>query len=217
MRTLGTAPVTLLLIALLGACGTDEDSATAPGLRAEEPASSSSPTTPTRPESTTLQLGSLDVVGSWETGELLGERMPAGTAYGVPQVVYAVADTASTQGDALVALGLQQGDRLFRTLPALTPEKEEAADGIDLYGGNLADGNYELVGAVPGTVTVSIEGPDGRSTEATSQSGAVLPGWTVFHHRGTWRPGWDQVQLAPVAVTTDTGARVEVRERSWSG
>lgn len=214
MRALRTTLAALsqaLLALLLVACG-DAD------VRTDEQSATPNPTVaPSQPRSVSPPAGDLDVVGDWETGELLGERLPAGTAYGAPQIVYAVRDSASEQGYALVSLGLERDGRIFRTLPALVPQSEEAADGIDLYGGNLVDGSYELVGAVPGSVTVSIEGADGRLADVASQSSAVLPGWTVFHHRAKWQADWDEVQLAPVVVTTDEGVRVAVRDRSWVG
>ena len=121
----------------------------------------------------------------------------------------------------------RQGFDVIRTVQALGPAVETAADGIDLYGGNVlgergpdelvAGGDYLLVGAVPGEAQVRITVPGEGERPATGASLAVLPGYTVFHDSGDWRSAWDQVRLAPLVVATDAGHRVPVRERSWSG
>ncbi|WP_162599781.1 hypothetical protein [Nocardioides solisilvae] len=219
MRTLTRLAPAFLLGLVVSGCADDAETT-------ERPTPSASPADPSPGNPSTgnpstgdeLTLdGGVTVVGEWEEAELLGDRLPAGEAFGLPRVVYAVADPDDGEQRALVSYGLLSEGRIFRTVPALSPEEEEAPDGMDLYGGFEEQGAYDLLGAVPGRVAVSVEAPDGTVEPVAAQSATVLPGWTVFHHRGPWSPDWDALAAAPLVVTTDDGVRVEVRERSWVG
>ncbi|WP_126688218.1 hypothetical protein [Nocardioides ferulae] len=169
------------------------------------------------------------LIGTWEDGRVLGEVVVLGRVGEHEQVLYAARPGSETAGAGAdyVATGVRVGDRILRTILALRPEAEEARDGMDLYGGNVlgergpdglvAGGDYLLLGAVPGEARVRIEAPGEADRAVTGASGTVLPGYTVFHDSGDWRAAWDQVQLAPLVVTTDAGHRVLVRELSWTG
>ena len=128
----------------------------------------------------------------------------------------------------VVSIGLRDGGRVVRTVPSvLTPEDVDAPDGIDLYGGDVlgergpddrvAEGTYLLVGSVPGDVEVSVTEPGGSRRRVTGSSTRTLRGFTVFYDTGDWERTWDQVQLAPLTVTTSDGRTVAVRTRSWTG
>jgi hypothetical protein len=126
-----------------------------------------------------------------------------------------------------VSIGVRDGDRILRTIQALSPETVREPDGVDLYGGDVrgergpndrvADGTYLLVGSVPGDVEVSVAAPGESPRPVTGSSTETLRGFTVFYDVGDWEDEWDQVQLAPLTVTTSNGSRVAVRARSWTG
>ena len=67
------------------------------------------------------------------------------------------------------------------------------------------------------STSLSVARPDGSARPVTGSSTGVLRGFTVFYDVGDWQDGWDQVQLAPLTVTTSNGRSVGVRERSWTG
>lgn len=187
---------------LLVACGSEGDAETvqpaAPGATASE---------------ATLKGESVD-------GALLGRPLRLPDA----QILY-----AARRGEVdVVSIGRRDGKRIVRTIPSvLTPEDVEAPDGIDLYGGDVlgdrgpddrvATGTYLLVGSVPGDVEVSVTRPDGSKRPVTGASTETLHGYTVFYDAGVWDQEWDQVQLAPLAITTSDGRSVAVRDRSWVG
>jgi hypothetical protein len=206
---------------LLAGCGSDgttstttEPSETKPikptePVETTRPAKPRKPSTPPRPES-----------GEWEEAALLGKPLALPGA----QILYAARRPEAN----VVSIGLHDGGRIVRTVPSvLTPEDVDAPDGIGLYGGDVlgergpddrvAEGTYLLVGSVPGDVEVSVTEPGGSRRPVTGSSTRTLRGFTVFYDTGDWEQTWDQVQLAPLTVTTSDGRSVVVRTRSWTG
>ena len=217
VRVTGYA-VAVLVLAGCGSSPSDGDAAATS--TATPTAESGTPSRAPRPEPG--QVGSIQ--GEWENGELLGEPLEIGDrTLPFAEVLYA----AQRDGLTYVATGVRDGSRTLRTIQALTPEDEEAADGVDLYGGyvlgdrgpddRVADGSYLLVGSVPGDVEVVVVGAGGQSRPVTATSTTALPGYTVFYDTGDWEQDWDQVQAAPLTVTTSDGRSVAVRERTWTG
>lgn len=173
------------------------------------------------------------VHGLWEDGERLGDALDRGVVDGRREILFAARRPYVNPGETevveetYVATGMRDGQRVLRTISALTPETETAPDGMDLYGGNLLgerdadesveDGSYLLLGAIPGDVDVSVTGPDGTSRPVTSVSTTVLTGDTVFYDKAAWDAGWSPIEAAQLTVSTSDGNRVDVRERSWVG
>lgn len=224
---------------LLGGCGAadadqvdDGASSARPSASGVAPAEVATPPQP-RPEPGRVRVPGGVVVGVWEDGEPLGEHLDLGLVDGRPEILYAARPPDPANGGreaaegTYVATGVREGSRILRTIVALTPERESAPDGIDLYGGNalgdrgpdesVEDGSYLIAGSAPGDVEVTVAGPDGRPRPVTGSSTQMLPGYTVFYDKGPWGEDWDQVRLAPLTVTTSDGHRVDVRARSWVG
>ena len=164
------------------------------------------------------------VQGVWEDGDPLGEPLEiADPALPFAEILYA----ARRDGLTYVATGMRDGSRILRTIQALMPEDVRRRDRMDLYGGSVlgdrgpdelvADGSYLLIGSVPGDVEVSVTSAAVRPRPVTATSTTTLPGYTVFYDTAPWQDSWDQVQLAPLTVTTSDGHRVAVRQRSWTG
>ena len=162
------------------------------------------PERPERPERGVVA----GVVGEWETATPLGGTLVIGPLNGRDHLLYAVQAPEGVR----ISTGLRQGDRLLRTAVVLQSDA-----GLDLYGGDRLDqGEYRLLGAVPGTPEVEVAGPDGSPRPVSATSTEVLPGWTVFVDRAPWGAGWDPLQLAPLEVTAGD-ERAAVREVSWTG
>ena len=217
MRTVANVVACVGCSILLGGCGTSVPESD------EAPAAATAHAKPSRaPQPDPGVVGA--VQGEWEDGDLLGEPIEIGDR----TLPYAEMLYAARRADVTyVAAGVRSGSRTLRTIQMLTPETEEAADGIDLYGGyvlgdrgpddRVREGSYLLVGSVPGDVEVAVVQPDGASRPVTAMSTSTLPGYTVFYDTAGWDQDWDQVQAAPLTVTTSDGRTVSVRKRSWTG
>ncbi len=185
----------------------------------------STPASVATPEPGAVSVRGERVKGEWEDGDLRGKPLEIDRpSLPYAEILYAAQPPT---GAPYVATGVRQGPRVLRTIQVLSPETEESADRIDLYGGyvlgergadeRVPDGEYLLVGSVPGDVEVTVQDERGRSTPVTARSTEVLPGYTVFYVSAPWEQGWDQVQAAPLTVTTTDGRRVDVRSRTWTG
>lgn len=221
MRAMFVAAICGVLLAGCGSDATTSGDTSPSGTRTAQ----TEPSKPAKfPEPGEVEVAGTRVTGEWEDGELLGEPLDLGPA-GLPyaQLLYA----ARRPDVNAVSVGVRDDDRILRSIQALTPEAVTEPDGIDLYGGGVlgergpdervADGSYLLIGSVSGDVEVMVTHPDGSTHSVTGSSTEVLRGFTVFYDVGDWEDGWDQVQLAPLTVTTNDGRSVAVRERSWTG
>lgn len=216
---------------LLVGCGsapveqTDAEATPTPKPTHSTPARVSTPPRVGQPEPGAVTVRGEQVKGEWEDGELQGKPLMLGRA-SLPYagILYAAQPAG---GAAYVATGVRAGSRVLKTIQMLSPATQDSADQIDLYGGyvlggrgpgeQVSGGEYLLVGSVPGDVEVTVKDETGRVTPVTARSTRLLPGYTVFYVNAPWAPGWDQVQAAPLTVTTNDGRRVEVRSRTWTG
>lgn len=171
-----------------------------------------------------LQGGGV-LVGAWEDGEVVGRVVSLGTYDdGYERFLYA-AEAQPRDGEpyTCVSVGVRVDGRMLRLVCALSPLDP---DGPVLWGGGrreegvpagLATAGYLVVGAVRGDTDASVTAPGKGPRPVSGWSTAVLPGWTVFHDQAGWEEAWDPLQLAPLTVSTGSGERLGIRERSYDG
>ncbi|WP_137293769.1 hypothetical protein [Nocardioides dongxiaopingii] len=160
--------------------------------------------------------------GEWEEGEILGEMVELGDYYGYEQVLYAAA-TGPGAADACLSLGVRYQGRILRLFCATAPAAD-TSERFVMWGGmreepgvvDTVEGpGYVLVGSVPGDAEVSISAQGQATRPVTTARTDVVPGYTVFVDQAPWVESWDELQLAPLTVTTDGDLSFDVRRRSY--
>ncbi|WP_134767222.1 hypothetical protein [Nocardioides sp. 1609] len=161
--------------------------------------------------------------GEWEEGVILGEMVELGDYYGYEQVLYAAAPGPAADDGACISIGVRYQGRILRLLCAIGPAAD-TSERFVMWGGmreepgvvDAVEGSgYLLVGSVPGDAEVSIAAEGQAPRPVTTARTDVVPGYTVFIDQAPWVESWDELQLAPLTVTTDTDLRLDVRRRSY--
>ncbi len=147
--------------------------------------------------------------GVLETGTVLGETIEMTPYEGYPRFAYAAREGGST----CLSVGVRVDGRIVRMVCTLTIPVD---DRWVMWNGYREDpGTYELLGALPGDVDVSI-GPDGGDPRpVTTRRTDVLPGYTVFLDEAPWDESWDPLQPAPLTVTTSAGDRYPLSRHTY--